>query len=162
MYMDETWVNQNHCTDYMWLPNDGSDASNIPSGKGKRLIVLHAGTRSEGLIDGWDLVFLAKSKDGDYHQEMNSVVFLEWFENQLRPALKNPSLVVLDNASHHNVKTDDTVCPNCSQKKSCSPKLSYTTQRSLFILYIIRKCMQYKPSITSNIEMYWGRYIVCL
>jgi hypothetical protein len=48
----------------MWLPNDGSDAPKIPSGKGKRLIVLHAGTRSEGLIDGCDLVFLAKSKDG--------------------------------------------------------------------------------------------------
>jgi hypothetical protein len=44
--MDETWVNQNHCT----------------------------GTQSEGLIDGCDLVFLAKSKDGDYHQEMNSVL----------------------------------------------------------------------------------------
>jgi hypothetical protein len=57
-------------------------APKIPSGKGKRLIVLHAGTRSEGLIDDCDLVFLAKSKDGDYHQEMNSVVFLEWFENQ--------------------------------------------------------------------------------
>jgi hypothetical protein len=26
---------------------------------------------------------------------MNSVVFLEWFENQLMPALKNPSLDVL-------------------------------------------------------------------
>jgi hypothetical protein len=51
-----------------------------------------------GLIDGCYLVFLAKSKDDDYHQEMNSVVFLEWFENQLMPALKNPSLVVLDNA----------------------------------------------------------------
>ena len=38
------------------------------------MIVLHAGMRSEGLIDGCDLVFLAKSKDGDYHQEMNSVV----------------------------------------------------------------------------------------
>jgi hypothetical protein len=48
----------------MWLPNDGSDAPKIPSGKGKRLIVVHAGTRSEGLIDGCDLVFLAKSKDG--------------------------------------------------------------------------------------------------
>ena len=83
MYMDEAWVNQNHCTDYMWLPYDGSDVPKIPSGKGKRLLVLHAGTRSEGLIDGCDLVFLAKSKDGDYHQEMNSVVFLEWFENQL-------------------------------------------------------------------------------
>jgi hypothetical protein len=37
----------------------------IQKGKGKRLIVLHAGMRSEGLIDGCDLVFLAKSKDGD-------------------------------------------------------------------------------------------------
>jgi transposase len=35
---------------------------------------------------------------------MNSVVFREWFENQLMPALKNPSLVKLDNASYHNVK----------------------------------------------------------
>ena len=33
-------------------------------------------------------------------------------------ALKNPSLVVLDNASYHNVKTEDTVCPNFSQKKA--------------------------------------------
>jgi hypothetical protein len=31
---------------------------------------------------------LAKSKDGDHHQDMNSVVFLEWFENQLMAALK--------------------------------------------------------------------------
>ena len=30
VYMDETWVNQNHCTDYMWLPNDGSDAPKYP------------------------------------------------------------------------------------------------------------------------------------
>ena len=83
VFIDETWVNQNHCTDYMWLPNDGSDAPKILSGKGKRLIVLHAVR-----IDGCDLVFLAKSKDGDHHQEMNSVVFLEWFENQLMAALK--------------------------------------------------------------------------
>jgi hypothetical protein len=114
--------NQNHFTDYMWLPNDGSDTPQIPSGKGKRLIIMHAGTRSEGLIDGCDLVFLAKSKDGDYHQEMN-----------------NPSLVVLDNANYHNVKTEDTVCPNLSQKKSCSPKLSYTTQHSYFLLLITTK-----------------------
>jgi transposase len=54
-------------------------------------------------------VFLAISTDGDNHQEMNSVVFLEWFENQLMPALNNPSsLAVLDNASYHNVKTEDT------------------------------------------------------
>jgi hypothetical protein len=50
VYMDETWVNQNHCTDYMWLPNDGSDVPKIPSGKGKRLIVLPAGTQG---YDKW-------------------------------------------------------------------------------------------------------------
>ena len=102
----------------MWLPNDGSDAPKIPSGKGKRL------------IDGCDLVFLAKSKDGDYHQEMNSFVFLEWFENQLMPAMKNPSLVVLDNASYHNVKTEDTVCSNFSQKKK-SVLQNYLTQHNI-------------------------------
>ena len=80
------------------------------------MIVLHAGMRSEGLIDGYDLVFLAKLKDGDYHQEMNSVVFLGWLDNQLMPALKNLSLIVLDNAIYHNVKTEDTVCPNFQKK----------------------------------------------
>ena len=138
VYLDETWVNQNHCTDYMWLPNDGSDAPKIPSGKGKRLIVLHAGTRSEGLIDDCDLVFLAKSKDDDYHQEMNSFVFLEWFENQLMPALKNLSLVVLDNASYHNVKSEDTVCPNFSQKKLFSKTVLHNTTFP-FLLLIPKK-----------------------
>ena len=38
------------------------------------------------------------------------------------------------------VKTEDTVCPNFSQKKRCSPKLSYTTQHSLF-------CYWYQKSI---------------
>ena len=33
------------------------------------------------------------------------------------PALKNPNLVVLDTASYHKVKTEDTVCPHFSQKK---------------------------------------------
>jgi transposase len=83
----------------------------------------------QGLIDGCYLVFLAKSKYGDYHQEMNSVVFLEWFENQLMPALKNPGLVVLDNASYHNVKTEDTVCPNLSQKKAVLQ--NYLTQHNI-------------------------------
>jgi hypothetical protein len=30
VYMDEAWVNQNHFTDYMLLPNDGSDAPKYP------------------------------------------------------------------------------------------------------------------------------------
>jgi hypothetical protein len=78
---------------------------------------------------------LAKSKDGDYHQEMNSFVFFEWFENQLMPALKNSSLVVLDNASYHNVKTEDTVCPNLVRKKLFSKtilKAAYVSSLTSF------------------------------
>jgi hypothetical protein len=35
---------------------DGSDAPKIPSGKGKRLIVLHAGNREEGCVLKHNLV----------------------------------------------------------------------------------------------------------
>jgi hypothetical protein len=74
---------------------------------------------------------------------MNSFVFLEWFENQLRPALKNPSLVVLDNASYHNVKTEDTVCPNLSQKKAVLQ--NYLTRTS----FVIFSKAAYVSSLTS-------------
>jgi hypothetical protein len=116
----------------MWLSNDGSDTPKISSGKGKRLIVFHAVPRSEGLIDGCDFVFLTKSNDGDYHQEMNSFIFPEWFENQLMPVLKNPRLVVLDNASYHNVKAEDTVCPKFSQKKVVLQNYLTKTHHFLF------------------------------
>ena len=90
------------------------------------------------LIDGCDLVFLAKSKDGDYHQEMNSVVFFEWFEDQLMPALKNPSLVVLDNASYHNVKTEDRCTQILVRKKLFSKTILHNTA-FLFLLMIPKK-----------------------
>jgi hypothetical protein len=34
------------------------------------------------------------------------------------PALKSPSVIVLDNASYHNIKTEETVVPNFNQRKS--------------------------------------------
>jgi hypothetical protein len=42
---------------------------------------------------------------------------------------KNPTLVVLDNANYHNVKTEDTVCPNFSQKKAVLQ--NYLTQHNI-------------------------------
>jgi hypothetical protein len=88
------------------------------------------------LIDGCDLVFPAKSKDGDYHQEMNSFVFLEWFENQLMPALKNPNLDMLDNASYHNVKTENTKCPNFSHKKAVLQTIDRTELFDYHLFFI--------------------------
>ena len=79
---------------------------------------MHAGNREEGLIDRCDLVFLAKAKDGDYHQETNEPTFLNGLENQLMPALKSQSVIILDNASYHNIKPEETVVPNFNQRKA--------------------------------------------
>jgi hypothetical protein len=50
------------------------------------------------------------------------------------PALQNPGLVVLDNASYRNVKTEDTVCPNFSLKKAVLifPKAAYVSSLASF------------------------------
>ena len=52
-----------------------------------------------------------------------------WIVLSFLSALKNPSMVVLDNASYHNVKTEDTVCPNFSQKKAVLQ--NYLTQHNI-------------------------------
>jgi hypothetical protein len=87
-------------------------------------------------------MFLATSKDGDYHQGMNSVVF--WFGNQLMPARKNHRLVVLDNARYPNVKREDTMCPNFSQKKAVLQ--NYLTQYNISFSATDTKKVLYKKN----------------
>ena len=63
VYLDETWLNKNHCRAAAWYPSfdllkelikqqavDFHPIPNIPTGKGKRLIILHAGCASTGFI----------------------------------------------------------------------------------------------------------------
>jgi len=62
------------------------------------------------------LVFEAKKRTGDYHGQMNWENFSKWFETQLLPNIAPESIVILDNASYHNV-LEDEVSPNKSSKK---------------------------------------------
>ena len=99
VYLDETFVNKNHCSSHAWLPdvdcndiltlvkNRDIELPDVPSGKGKRLIILHAGSDECGFIQNCREVFVGKEIDGDYHQEMDSTVFLNWFEHDLIPGL---------------------------------------------------------------------------
>ena len=59
VYLDETWVNVNHCMKGEWSDSRVSKTSRmtgsengvgkcVPSGKGKRLIVLDAGCKDVG------------------------------------------------------------------------------------------------------------------
>ena len=85
-----------------------------PSGKGKRLIVLDAGSE-EGFVPNCSLVFTAKKGEGDYHEEMDGERFEKWFRNQQLPNIPQESVIVMDNASYHSVKEEKI--PNTGTRK---------------------------------------------
>lgn len=112
-YLDETWVNAGETTSKSWVdktvssPRDAflrglTTGQKEPSGKGKRLIVLHIGS-SDGFVIGGLLCFESKKNTADYHDEMNGDTFFDWFTNIL-PLLRENAVIVMDNASYHSVK----------------------------------------------------------
>ena len=105
IYTDETWVNAHHTQEYIWVDSDGRGGWKVPSLKGQRLIVVHAGG-VEGWVPGANLFFRSKTNSIDYHDEMNSEHFMEWFTQQLLPNIPNSSVIVLDNATYHNKQKD--------------------------------------------------------
>ncbi|XP_068250360.1 uncharacterized protein [Palaemon carinicauda] len=116
VYLDETWINQNHTVGKCWIDINSENATGIkpPTGKGSRLIVLHAGTE-RGFVPNCELVFQSKN-DGDYHKQMNHTVFKEWFISQLIPNIPPSSIIVMDNASYHSFQIDKP--PTTSDRKA--------------------------------------------
>lgn len=88
-FLDETWVNAGDCSSKVWVDQtiqSHRDAflrglttgTRNPTGKGKRLIVVHIGS-AEGFVAGGLLCFESKKNISDYHDEMNGDTFFEWF-----------------------------------------------------------------------------------
>lgn len=116
-------MNAGDCTSKTWIdktiksPRDAflqglTTGSQNPSGKGKRLIVLHIGSK-DGFVPGGLLSFESK-KTTDYHEEMNGETFYNWMTNVL-PRLKENSVIVMDNAPYHSMKKEKI--PNTNTKK---------------------------------------------
>lgn len=123
-YLDETWVNAGDCTGKVWLdktiksPRDAflqglTTGSQNPSGKGKRIIVLHIGSE-DGFVPGGLLCFESK-KTTDYHEEMNGNTFYDWMANII-PQLKENCVIIMDNAPYHSVKAEQI--PNTNTRKA--------------------------------------------
>ncbi|XP_008179338.1 uncharacterized protein LOC103311654 [Acyrthosiphon pisum] len=125
-YLDETWLNAGDCVDRVWKDNtvlSKHDAFNKglttgatnPTGKGKRLILLHIGS-DKGFLPGGLLCFESKKNSPDYHDEMNGNNFKEWFEAIL-PRLEPNAIIVMDNAPYHSVKLEKypSTCWNKAQ-----------------------------------------------
>jgi len=67
IYLDETWVNQNHSRSHIWQNNEGTEGSKVPTDKGGHLIITHAVSSRYGFIEGSKLVFKCQAKNSiDY------------------------------------------------------------------------------------------------
>ena len=117
LFLDESYVNRNHSLGSTWYHPDDIEGAAVcmSSGKGERLVLLTAITEEFGILDldlldgagGTLLIFQARKRTGDYHQNMNGLCFnTEWLTKKMIPALKKhniEAIFVLDNASYHLV-----------------------------------------------------------
>ena len=65
--------------------------------KGFGFTIIHAGY-TFGWISNCGKCFKSKTNSADYHDEMISTHFLEWFEKQLISNIPPNSIIILDNA----------------------------------------------------------------
>jgi hypothetical protein len=118
--LDETVVNKNHSGQFTWYLEEDGPWVNKPSGKGPRLIIVHAMTLS-GWVQGAELVFEAAKRTGDYHGQMNWENFSTWFSDQLLPNIPSHSLIILDNAPYHHVLVEDAFpTPKSRKEQLCA------------------------------------------
>jgi transposase len=117
VYLDESYVNKNHSNDFIWYSGEDGPWVQKPTGKGERLIIVNAITKS-GWVSGAKLVFKSTRKTGDYHGQMNSDLFKKWFTEMLLPNIPKNSLIIMDNAPYHNTLSEHSPpTPLCSKKR---------------------------------------------
>lgn len=129
IYLDETWFDTHETPLKGWSDLSNKCQSKAPSNKGKRITILHAGSK-----DGWIpnvLLLSAKNiKDSslDYHEDTTAELFEEWFQTKLLPNIPPNSVIVMDNASYHSRQIKKV--PNSSNTKSDIQK--YMLENDIF------------------------------
>ncbi|XP_043234052.1 uncharacterized protein LOC122392576 [Amphibalanus amphitrite] len=113
IYLDETWFSQFDFDQKGWLDDREFCGRRSVVGKGKRLIIVHAGSR-DGFVGDALLTTWTDGKSTDYHDSMNAQHFEEWFSSLLQNIPAN-SVIVMDNASYHSRIKNKT--PTTSNKK---------------------------------------------
>ncbi len=117
VYLDESYVNKNHSNDFIWYSGEDGPWVQKPTGKGERLIIINAITKS-GWVPNAKLVFKSTKKTGDYHGQMNWDLFKKWFVEMLLENIPPNCLVIMDNASYHNTLSEHSPpTPLCSKKR---------------------------------------------
>lgn len=164
VYLDETFLNKNHSNDKTWYLNEDEAWVNKPSGKGPRLIIVHAITK-EGWVDGAKLVFQAKTAIGDYHGQMNYENFSKWFADRLLPNIPENSVIIMDNAKYHNILSDDTFPTPRSYKhelqtwlKNNHPALGLHYDKSMLKSELYEVCKKIAPPPVFKLDQLAEKY----
>ena len=144
VYTDKSYVNVNHARKFTWYHPEAPEKNDVvrASGKGKRLVLLHAFTQ-----DGWltrdstihngrvdqcalscELIYQADKDGGDYHNNMNGSMYMQWLINRLLPSFaeRYPGqrmVLVLDNAAYHHHRGADWINPHRLRKAEMAAKL---------------------------------------
>jgi len=93
------------------------DKLKIPTNKENQLIIYHAGSSTYGFVKDSRLVFSCKPDSSeDYHIQMNSAVIKDWFIKILQN-LKEPSIIVMDNAWYNWVHIHSKNYPKSNESK---------------------------------------------
>uniref|UniRef100_A0A6P7FNP8 Uncharacterized protein LOC114332220 n=1 Tax=Diabrotica virgifera virgifera TaxID=50390 RepID=A0A6P7FNP8_DIAVI len=103
-YLDETWFDTHDTAQKGWTDDSIKCAPNYPINRGQRIIILNIGSKN-GWLGGESFLLSAKNiKDSklDYHGNMTSRLFKEWFEKKVLPKLPPKSVIVMDNATYHS------------------------------------------------------------
>ena len=122
--------------------------------------------RVQKMVSYQEWISFLRGKGGDYHQEMNSSVFLEWFQ-RLCTSLPGPSCIVLNNASYHNSRTDTTISPTSATLKA--DMITWLNEHNIKFDNLMSKPELYKiikrnkPDIiykTDEIAWQWGHTVL--
>jgi len=95
------WVNQNHSRGTIWQNSENTEGLKVPTGKGSRIIIFHAGSSAFGFVKGAKLIFRCKSGANiNYHTQMNSTIIKEWFIDMMQN-FEEPCVIVT-NCPYHS------------------------------------------------------------
>ncbi|XP_046687899.1 uncharacterized protein LOC124373579 [Homalodisca vitripennis] len=114
VFTDESYIDSAHVSGKGWSDDSNAGVATQLS-KGERLIFLHAGGEL-GFVKNCLTMWRANIKTGDYHDNVNGKMYFKWLTEKLIPNLPPRTVVVIDNASYHNVQVDKS--PTSKNTKS--------------------------------------------
>jgi transposase len=154
VYLDESYVNKNHSNDLIWYSREDGPWVQKPTGNGERFIIMNAITKN-GWVPDAKVVFKSTKKTGDYHGQMNGEIFNKWFIDKLLPNIPPNSIIIMDNASYHNILSE-TSSPTqaCSKERILEwlAKNNFPCNPDCLKVELVETLAKYAPEPTYAID----------